>query len=88
MQRSHAIANGVFVAAVNRVGTEHGVKFWGGSFLCDPLGVVIARASRSADEVLVADANLSRVEYARQHWPFLRDRRIDAYIGIIRRFGE
>ncbi len=88
MQRSHAIANGVFVAAVNRVGTEHGVKFWGGSFLCDPLGVVVARASRDRDEVLVADADLSRVEYARQHWPFLRDRRIDAYIGIIRRFGE
>jgi N-carbamoylputrescine amidase len=88
MQRSHAIANGVFVAAVNRVGTEHGVKFWGGSFLCDPLGVVVARAGRDGDEVLVADADLSRVEYARQHWPFLRDRRIDAYIGIVRRFGE
>jgi N-carbamoylputrescine amidase len=88
MQRSHAIANGVFVAAVNRVGTENGVKFWGGSFLCDPLGVVVARASRTSDEVLVADADLSRVEYARQHWPFLRDRRIDAYIGIVRRFGE
>jgi N-carbamoylputrescine amidase len=88
MQRSHAIANGVFVAAVNRVGTEQGVKFWGGSFVCDPLGRVLARAGREKDEVLVVDCDLSRVEHARQHWPFLRDRRIDAYIGLIRRFGE
>jgi N-carbamoylputrescine amidase len=88
MQRAHAISNGVFVAAVNRVGTEHGVKFWGGSFVCDPLGRVLARAGREKDEVLLVDCDLSRVEYARQHWPFLRDRRIDAYIGLIRRFGE
>jgi N-carbamoylputrescine amidase len=88
MQRSHAVANGVFVAAVNRVGTEHGVRFWGGSFVCDPLGVVIARAGRDDDEVLLADCDLSRVEYARQHWPFLRDRRIDAYGVLLRRFGE
>jgi N-carbamoylputrescine amidase len=88
IQRSHAIANGVFVAAVNRVGTERGVRFWGGSFVCDPLGVVLARAGREEEEVLVADCDLTRIEYARQHWPFLRDRRIDAYIGILRRFGE
>ncbi len=88
MQRSHAIANGVFVAAVNRVGTENGVKFWGGSFVCDPLGAVVARAGRKEDEVLVVDCDLSKVEHARRHWPFLRDRRIDSYIGLIRRFGE
>ena len=88
MQRSHAIANGVFVVAVNRVGTEHGVKFWGGSFVCDPLGVVIARAGRDDDEVLLADCDLARVEYARQHWPFLRDRRTDAYTGLLRRYGD
>jgi len=88
MQRSHAIANGVFVAAVNRVGKENGVKFWGGSFVCGPDGRILARAGRTGDEVLVVDCDLSRVEHARQHWPFLRDRRIDAYIGLIRRFGE
>ena len=88
MQRAHAVANGVFVVAVNRVGLENGVRFWGGSFVCDPLGVVIARAGRDRDEVLVVDCDLTRVEYARQHWPFLRDRRIDSYIGIIRRWGE
>jgi N-carbamoylputrescine amidase len=87
-QRAHAIANGNFVLAVNRVGVENGVRFWGGSFVCDPLGKVIARAGRDRDEVLVVDLDLRRVEYARQHWPFLRDRRIDAYIGIIRRWGE
>ena len=87
-QRAHAIANGVFVLAVNRVGTENGVRFWGGSFVCDPLGRVVARAGRDRDEVLVADLDLRLVEYARQHWPFIRDRRTDAYIGLIRRWGE
>jgi len=87
VQRAHAIANGVFVAAVNRVGTEHGVRFWGGSFVCDPLGVVLARAGRGDDEVLIADLDTSRVEYARRHWPFLRDRRVDAYRGLLQRYG-
>jgi len=87
-QRSHAIANGVFVLAANRVGVENGVRFWGGSFVCDPLGEVIAKASRDRDEVLVVDLDLRKVEHARRHWPFLRDRRIDAYIGLIRRWGE
>ena len=88
VQKGHAVANGLFVLAANRVGSEHGVRFWGGSFVCDPFGRVIARAGRDGDEVLVADCDLSLVEYARQHWPFLRDRRIDAYVGLLRRWGE
>jgi N-carbamoylputrescine amidase len=88
IQRSHAVANGVFVLVVNRVGTENGVRFWGGSFVCDPFGQVVARAGREKNEVLVADCDLSKVEYARQHWPFLRDRRVDAYAGLLRRWGE
>ncbi len=88
VHRSHAIANGVFVAAVNRVGTEEGVEFWGGSFVCDPRGEVIARAGKDGDEVLLADCDLSRIEHARQHWPFLRDRRTDAYVGLLRRYGD
>jgi N-carbamoylputrescine amidase len=83
MQRSHAIANGVFVAAINRVGHEGpkdgGIEFWGGSFVCDPFGVVLAEASRERAEVLVVECDLSRQEDVRRNWPFLRDRRIDAY---------
>ncbi|HSR50587.1 MAG TPA: carbon-nitrogen hydrolase [Acidobacteriota bacterium] len=85
VQRGHAVANGVFVAAVNRVGREGNLTFWGQSFVCDPFGQVIARASGEEEEVLVVDCDLSRVEEVRRHWPFLRDRRIDAYQGIERR---
>ncbi|HSR70259.1 MAG TPA: carbon-nitrogen hydrolase [Acidobacteriota bacterium] len=85
VQRGHAVANGVFVAAANRVGREGHLTFWGQSFVCDPFGQIIARASGDQDEVLVADCDLSRVEEVRRHWPFLRDRRIDAYQGIERR---
>jgi N-carbamoylputrescine amidase len=85
IQRSHAIANGVFVAAANRVGTEGTVQFWGGSFVCDPFGEVIAEASHDQEEVLLAKCDLRKVEETRQHWPFLRDRRIDAYSGITQR---
>jgi N-carbamoylputrescine amidase len=85
IQRSHAIANGVFVAAANRVGTEGTVQFWGGSFVCDPFGEVIAEASHDQEEVLLAKCDLRNVEETRQHWPFLRDRRIDAYDGITQR---
>ena len=94
IQRSHAIANGVFVAAVNRVGHEKpaeggdGIEFWGSSFICDPLGVVLAEASMEREEILFADVNLSHVEDARRHWPFLRDRRVDAYGGITKRFRD
>jgi N-carbamoylputrescine amidase len=91
IQRSHAIANGVFVAAVNRVGHETpadppGLEFWGGSFICDPFGVVLAEASADREELLMAEIDPARIEEVRQGWPFLRDRRIDAYTGLDRRF--
>jgi N-carbamoylputrescine amidase len=85
IQRSHAIANGCFVAAPNRVGKEGTVEFWGGSFICDPFGEVIAQARHDRQEVLFAECDLSKVEETRQHWPFLRDRRIDAYQRITER---
>ena len=90
IQRSHAIANGVFVAAVNRVGHEGpadgGLEFWGHSFAADPFGVVLAEAGEG-EETLVVPLDLSRQEEVRRNWPFLRDRRIDAYGGIASRFG-
>ena len=91
IQRSHAIANGVYVAVVNRVGHEKplggdGLEFWGSSFLADPFGVVIAEASTDREETLVGEVSLARIDVVRTHWPFLRDRRIDAYSGIERRF--
>jgi len=85
IQKSHAIANGVFVAAVNRVGHEGpssgGLDFWGHSFVCDPFGVVLAEAGEG-EETLVVECDLSRQEEVRRGWPFLRDRRIDAYAGL------
>ena len=92
IQRSHAISNGVYVAVVNRIGQEKpdpqapGLEFWGSSFLSDPFGVVIAEASIDNEEILVGDVDLARIEEVRRGWPFLRDRRIDAYAGIDRRF--
>jgi len=91
VQRGHAIANGLYVAAVNRVGLETpagppGLEFWGGSFLADPFGVVLAEASVDREETLIATVDPARIEEVRQGWPFLRDRRIDAYAGIERRF--
>ncbi|MGO8968889.1 MAG: carbon-nitrogen hydrolase [Myxococcaceae bacterium] len=89
IQRSHAIANGLFVAAVNRVGHEGppggGLEFWGGSFVADPFGVVLAEASRTEEEVLVVRCDPARTEEVRRNWPFLRDRRIDAYAPLTRR---
>jgi N-carbamoylputrescine amidase len=96
IQRSHAIANGVYVAVVNRVGMEHGdirgnkasgagLEFWGGSFLCDPFGRVIAEASHGKEEILVGEIDLKALEDIRRNWPFLRDRRIDGYGGITSR---
>ena len=82
IQRSHAIANGVFVAAVNRVGQEGELKFWGSSFVADPFGSVIYRASNTREEIVLVDCDLSKVEKTRREWPFLRDRRIDAYQNI------
>jgi N-carbamoylputrescine amidase len=85
VQRGHAIANGVFVAAVNRVGIEDALEFWGNSFVSDPFGEVIARASASAEETIVVRCDLNLVEQTRRNWPFLRDRRIDAYTDLTRR---
>ena len=84
-QRAHAIANGVFVAAVNRVGREGNLTFWGNSFVADPFGRVIARASNDREETLIVPCDLGRIDEVRTNWPFLRDRRIDAYAGITRR---
>jgi N-carbamoylputrescine amidase len=107
VQRGHAIANGVYVAAVNRVGfeprenakaeggeralprTKKGIEFWGSSFLCDPFGMVVAEASSDREEVLLGRVEPARIEEVRRNWPFLRDRRIDAYSGIASRYlGE
>ena len=100
MQRAHAIANGVFVAAVNRIGHEHGdvrgnrvpgdgLEFWGGSFLADPFGRVLAQAAHDREEILIGEVDLRLIEETRRNWPFLRDRRIDAYAPITQRFlGE
>lgn len=86
MQRSHAIANGVFVVAINRVGIEGGLEFWGGSFVSDPFGNVLARASADREEVLVVDCDRRLIADTRRNWPFLRDRRIDAYGDVGKRF--
>ncbi len=90
IQRAHAIANGVFVAAVNRAGyegsKESGIEFWGSSFVADPFGQVIAQASVEKEETLVVECDLGRMEDVRRNWPFLRDRRIDAYAGILERW--
>src|ERR1700722_4303867 len=86
VQRGHAIANGVFVAAVNRVGVEVDIQFWGNSFVADPFGEVIARADAVKEEILVVDCDLNLIEETRRNWPFLRDRRIDAYHDLTRRF--
>ena len=86
VQRGHAVANEVFVAAANRVGKEGPVKFWGNSFVSDPFGTVIARAGENKEENLIVECDLSQVEQTRQHWPFLRDRRIDAYAPVATRF--
>ena len=87
--RSHAIANGLFVATVNRVGYEgpphHGLEFWGGSFVADPFGQVLCEASADRDETLITTCDTRRIEDVRRNWPFLRDRRIDAYSAICSR---
>jgi N-carbamoylputrescine amidase len=96
--RAHAVANGCYVCAANRVGHEHvkmssgnlaskdGLEFWGQSFVCQPNGQIAHRASINMEEVFVVDCDLDKVEFARTHWPFLRDRRIDAYAGLTSRF--
>ena len=97
IQRAHAIANGVYVAVVNRVGHENGnvrgkiapgagLEFWGGSFLCDAFGKVLAEGSHDKEEILIGEIDLKAMEEIRRNWPFLRDRRIDSYGGITHRF--
>ena len=92
IQRSHAIANGVYVAVVNRTGLEKpydnqtGIIFWGSSFICDPQGVFLAQASADKEEILLAEIDLNHLENIRRNWPFLRDRRIDAYDGLTKRY--
>lgn len=92
VQRGHAIANGVYVAAANRVGHEQpsnggdGIEFWGSSFIADPQGVILAEASNSKEEILIAEVDTARIEDVRRNWPFLRDRRIDSYSPITSRF--
>ncbi len=86
IQRSHAIANGVYVAAVNRVGMEGDLQFWGTSFVSDPFGRLVARASHDQEETLVVTCDLTRLDTVRQNWPFLRDRRIDAYDKLTKRY--
>jgi N-carbamoylputrescine amidase len=85
IQRSHAVANGVHVVSVNRVGEEAGVKFWGGSFFANPFGALIHQTSVDKEEVVVEELDLAKSDYYRSHWPFLRDRRIDSYEPITKR---
>jgi N-carbamoylputrescine amidase len=87
VQRSHAVANGVFAAAINRVGVEGKIRFWGNSFVSAPSGEVIGKAG-GKEEVLIVDCDFSEIPKARQGWPFLRDRRIDAYGGLSQRFSD
>src|SRR6185312_6853827 len=93
IQRSHAVANGVFVAVPNRVGLEidqgtEGIEFWGNSFIADPSGAVLAQANDTEPAILTAEVDLDLVEQTRQHWPFLRDRRVDAYQDLTRRLRD
>ena len=100
IQRSHAVANGCYVCAANRIGREivqhadgtpvspDGIEFWGQSFVASPDGQIVTRASVDREQVLVVACDLARVEFSRTHWPFLRDRRVDAYDGLTRRFGD
>ncbi len=84
--RAHAIANGVYVGATNRVGLEGGLQFWGASFVAGPNGTVMHRASHEREELVVVACDLAAIDVVRTHWPFLRDRRIDAYGDITKRF--
>jgi N-carbamoylputrescine amidase len=100
IQRSHAVANGCYVCSPNRIGLEkilggngkpvnaEGIEFWGQSFVAAPDGSIVSKASAKKQEVLVVDCDLNRVEFSRTHWPFLRDRRIDAYGDLTRRFVD
>ncbi len=84
--RAHAIANGLYVGATNRVGLEGGLQFWGASFVADPSGTILHRASHDSEELVIVPCDLSRLDVVRTHWPFLRDRRIDAYGELTKRY--
>ncbi len=86
--RAHAIANGVYVGAANRVGLEGNLQFWGASFVADPSGDVMHRASYEEEELVIVPCDLARIDATRTHWPFLRDRRIDGYGEITKRYIE
>ena len=86
IQRSHAIANGLFVLSINRTGRENNLDFWGTSFVSNPIGHVLAEASTDRTQIIHASLQLSETTTTRQHWPFLRDRRVDAYAGLDQRF--
>lgn len=86
IQRGHAVANGVFVVAVNRVGVEESLKFWGGSFIADPFGALLYQAPHDRNEVHVIELDLTLINETRIHWPFLRDRRTDSYEPVLKRF--
>ncbi|HEY8398256.1 MAG TPA: nitrilase-related carbon-nitrogen hydrolase, partial [Flavihumibacter sp.] len=88
IQRSHAVANGVHVVSVNRVGFEQdgAMKFWGGSFIANPFGTILHQCSHDDEEVTVLGLDLSKTDRYRTHWPFLRDRRIDSYQPITKRY--
>jgi N-carbamoylputrescine amidase len=92
IQRSHAVANGLFVASVNRIGYEgpkgSGIEFWGSSFIANPYGEIIAKASVDKEELLMAEVNIAEIEEKRRFWPFFRDRRIDEYSDINKRFNS
>lgn len=88
VQRGHAVANGCFLAAINRVGTEGETEFWGQSFVANPYGELLHRASVDAEEIVLVDCELAAVEAFRRIWPFFRDRRIETYGGITRRWGD
>ena len=86
IQRGHAVANGVYVAAANRVGREGKLNFWGSSFVVDPFGAIVAHANEDQEEILLARCDFKKIDETRQNWPFLRDRRIDAYGALTERF--
>lgn len=94
VQRGHAVANGIYVAACNRVGLEKplpggaGIEFWGASFICGPQGEILASGSHEKEEIIMAEVDKAHIETVRRNWPFFRDRRIDAYGDIVKRWGE
>ena len=88
IQRSHAVANGCCVCATNRVGAEENLDFWGGSFVADPFGKIVAKAPHDHEEIVLAQCDMEKIDVTRRHWPFLRDRRVDAYADLMRRYRD